>query len=51
MEWRVTSADGHPINGQFTFTVRDGDGSGSQPHSLAVRQHRVDAGFPDADGE
>ena len=24
VEWRVTSADGHPINGRFTFTVRRG---------------------------
>lgn len=24
VEWRVTSADGHPINGRFTFTVRSG---------------------------
>lgn len=24
VEWRVTSADGHPINGRFTFTVRTG---------------------------
>lgn len=24
VEWRVTSADGHPINGDFTFDVRSG---------------------------
>ena len=24
VEWRVTSADGHPINGEFSFTVRTG---------------------------
>lgn len=24
VEWRVTSADGHPINGAFTFTVTTG---------------------------
>lgn len=24
VEWRVTSADGHPINGEFTFSVRKG---------------------------
>lgn len=24
VEWRVTSADGHPINGAFTFRVRKG---------------------------
>ena len=24
MEWRVTSADGHPVNGTFTFRARVG---------------------------
>ncbi len=28
--WRVTSADGHPVSGQFTFTA-DGPGGGDQP--------------------
>ncbi len=29
VEWRVTSADGHPINGRFTFMVRTGSTSGA----------------------
>ena len=31
VEWRVTSADGHPINGGFTFTVRTGTVPDSSP--------------------
>lgn len=31
VEWRVTSADGHPINGEFSFTVRTGAVSESTP--------------------
>lgn len=28
VDWRVTSVDGHPINGTFSFTVRTGSVSG-----------------------
>ncbi|HEY5978625.1 MAG TPA: copper resistance CopC family protein [Microlunatus sp.] len=31
VEWRVTSADGHPINGEFSFTVRTGSVGTSTP--------------------
>ena len=31
VEWRVTSADGHPINGEFSFTVRTGSAPTSTP--------------------
>ncbi|GAA3710303.1 hypothetical protein GCM10022204_30880 [Microlunatus aurantiacus] len=31
VEWRVTSADGHPINGRFTFTVRTGTETSASP--------------------
>ena len=31
VEWRVTSADGHPINGEFSFAVRTGSGPTSTP--------------------
>nr|WP_269327223.1 copper resistance CopC family protein [Kineosporia mesophila] len=25
VQWRVTSSDGHPISGEFSFTAREGD--------------------------
>ena len=31
VEWRVTSADGHPINGEFSFAVRTGSAGTSTP--------------------
>ena len=31
VEWRVTSADGHPINGEFSFAVRTGSAGTSAP--------------------
>ena len=31
VEWRVTSADGHPVNGTFTFGVRSGSQAPSSP--------------------
>lgn len=31
VEWRVTSADGHPINGEFSFRVRTGSAGKSTP--------------------
>lgn len=31
VEWRVTSADGHPINGEFSFAVRTGSVDTSTP--------------------
>ena len=31
VEWRVTSADGHPINGEFSFAVRTGSVGTSTP--------------------
>ena len=31
VEWRVTSADGHPINGEFSFKVRTGSVGTSAP--------------------
>ena len=30
VEWRVTSADGHPVSGTFTFTAAAATGSGTQ---------------------
>lgn len=29
--WRVVSADGHPVSGSYTFTVRGSSGSAAQP--------------------
>lgn len=26
--WRVVSADGHPVSGEFSFTIKDGNGAG-----------------------
>jgi methionine-rich copper-binding protein CopC len=34
VQWRVTSLDGHPISGQFTFTATAGDG-GTAPSAAA----------------
>ncbi len=31
VEWRVTSADGHPINGEFSFVVKTGTVGSSEP--------------------
>lgn len=31
VEWRITSADGHPINGEFSFRVRTGSVSTPTP--------------------
>lgn len=36
VEWRVTSADGHPINGRFTFTVRTGTATSAAPSATAT---------------
>jgi hypothetical protein len=37
VEWRVTSADGHPISGTFTFTARAaGSGSAASPASSSA---------------
>lgn len=35
VEWRVTSADGHPINGRFTFAVRTSTASTSASPSTS----------------
>jgi methionine-rich copper-binding protein CopC len=34
VQWRITSADGHPISGQFAFTALTGDG-GTAPAKAA----------------
>ena len=43
VEWRVTSADGHPINGEFSFTVRTGSVRTSTPTPVPTTK---DAGSP-----
>ena len=61
VEWRVTSADGHPINGEFSFTVRTGsvgtstptpvpttEGTGPSPSTPSSRTADTE---PDRDGE
>ncbi len=34
--WRVTSADGHPISGEFTFTALEGAGDAETPESTGT---------------
>lgn len=33
VEWRATSADGHPIDGKYKFTVKSAGGSGESKQS------------------
>src|SRR5699024_10824890 len=33
VDWRVVSADGHPISGEFTFTVTEQAAVGDSPES------------------
>jgi methionine-rich copper-binding protein CopC len=36
VDWRVTSVDGHPINGTFSFTVRTGSDAAVSPSAAAT---------------
>jgi copper resistance protein C len=36
VDWRVTSADGHPLSDRFTFTVTDGAAAGSSATTADV---------------
>ena len=45
VEWRVTSADGHPINGEFSFAVRTGSAGTSTPTPVPTTEG---AGSPSA---
>lgn len=42
VEWRVTSADGHPISGAFAFAVVDGASDGAADGGVAERVDSIE---------
>lgn len=53
VQWRVVSSDGHPISGEFSFTVTTGSGAGEQPdaESSPSASPSAPATTPPVDGE